>query len=132
MEDLTFDKAKRNLQQIRSKQIPKSPMTTAEVNAAFGKDYIMQHYGMTRRTNDADRTPFFKIAADEQDFSYCIFASDEIARLTHEKIKVEMRKFFSDGTFDSAPKGMYTQLLIVYTSIYGQVSHCLFAQKRFK
>lgn len=122
VDDMSFNKTKRNLQRIRADQIPQSPKTTAEINEQFGKDFIMKHYGTTRRTDEAAQTPFFKIAADEAEHSYCIFASDEIAQITRDNVNVEKRKFFADATFASAPSGMYEQLLVVYTHINGQVS----------
>lgn len=91
------------MQKIRAQQIPQTPKSTAEINEQFQKPFVMKNYGTTRRTDEAAQTPFFKVAADENDHSYCIFGSDEIAKLTSDNVNVENRKFFADATFASTP-----------------------------
>lgn len=92
VDDLSFNKTKCNLQKIRSQQIPKLPLArslSTEITDQFKNEFIIKHYSTTSRAVATDETPFFQIAVDEPEFSYCIFASDDIARLTRDSISDE-------------------------------------------
>lgn len=123
VDNMSFNKHKRNLQKTRAKLLPSSPSTSTEVTQAFQNEFVMKNYGTTKRTGPQECTPFFKIAAEENGHSYCIFASDDIAKLVRENIEVTSRKFIADATFDVTPmRCVYTQFLIVQTCINGQVN----------
>lgn len=88
----------RSLQKTKRAQIPKSPQNAKDILDAFSVESVHDQFGKTMRSDEKDRTDFFKGAVDGDGFSFCVFASDDIVKAM-EKIPENTRKFFSDGTF---------------------------------
>lgn len=118
---LVLNQMSRNLLQIRRHALPKSPTTSAEITAVYEDKFVQDNYGLTLR-NEGKRTNFFKHAFECADFSYCIFASDDVIDAALSNVDVGDRKIYMDGTFRVCPMGKFQQLLIIYVNIFGQVS----------
>lgn len=75
---------------------------------------------MTLRTPTVESTPFYRSVQTEDDFSYCVFASqrmiDEINLLPPES-----RHYYMDGTFKVVPYGASKHLLIIHVEFCGKV-----------
>lgn len=65
-------------------------------------------------SNSLSSKPFFKYAHESKDFSYCIFASDNIIDGIKERIPIERRRYLLDATFKICPYGKFNQFLIIY------------------
>lgn len=110
----------RNLLQIRRNALPKSPASAPEILEAYEKKFVQENYGLTMR-NEGKKTNFFKHAFECADFSYCVFASDDVINAAITQVEQENRKIYMDGTFRVYPMGKFQQLLIIYVNIHGQV-----------
>lgn len=106
----------------RRDALPKSAKTVQEVIDAFNKEYVYATYGMTHRSNDEEKTPFFKGAYECAEYSFCVFASDDIVKAIEQNVDVSQRKLYCDGTFKICPMGEFKQVVIVFCDIMGYVS----------
>lgn len=88
----------RTLQKTKSSRIPKAPKTAHEISEMFKIASVREKFGKTMRNDEKDRTDFFKAAFDEDGYSFCVFASDDIIKAI-AKIPEQDRKLFADGTF---------------------------------
>lgn len=118
----------RTLQNVKKKALPKSPKTANEVREFFENDDLRDQYGKTIRlnadgtTNYDGQTMFFKTAFESDEFSHVIFASDDIVKSIEKSSTPENRVILTDATFKIVPRGIFTQLLIVYALVINQVS----------
>lgn len=113
---ITFQQLKRSLYRARLANLPPNVSTVTEINAAFLLEENKEKFGRTMSGND-----FFKTAFSCANFSYCIFASDEIIGLFKERIPENQRHFLMDATFKIVPYGNFKQILIIYVSYLEQV-----------
>lgn len=81
----------------------------------------MQKYGMTYRKNAKNETQFFKYAFECNEYSFCVFASDDVINSILSNFDVSIRKIYADVTFKICPIGIFTQALIVFGEIFGYV-----------
>lgn len=119
---ISYDSMKRNLLKIRNKILPKSPSNVPEIIASFQSDFVRENYGLTIRAEGSERTMFFKNAVECEEYSYYLFASDEIVDAVKKNIDVSRRQYIFDATFGVCPLGSFVQFLIISTNIMGQVS----------
>lgn len=106
----------------RKRALPQTPTNVAQIDEVFKHADVMTMYGMTNRIENAQKTPFFKGTIDEEKHSACVFASDDIIRSISETSESHERLLYSDATFYITPKGIFTQVLILFAAIYGYVS----------
>lgn len=99
-------------------------MNVAEIRAAINRAEIFDTYCKTMHTDI--RELFLDYLYDGQDFSYCIFTSKKIMQLIEEKIAVEDRHYFIDGTFKVVPFGCFTQLLVFHVAKFDTVHPFIF------
>lgn len=81
---------------------------------------IMNEYGTTHGTLTEAATPFYRGVVCEDNFAYCIFASEHIIKQIKD-IPAERRHYYMDGTFKVVPFGAFNQLLIIYIEFFGKV-----------
>lgn len=107
----------------RNDLMPKNPTNADEIKKAYENAYVKTHYGLTiRALPDIEKqSMFFKTAQECSEYAYCIFSSDEIVKEIKENTDPNQRKLFTDGTFKICPKGIFNQVLILYTLLFGQV-----------
>lgn len=119
---LSFKSVEYICNQARRSALPKTAKTVEEINNAFKVPYIWETYGRTYRTNEEEKTPFFKHAYKGPDFSFCIFASDDIMKAIQENVDVSERKLYADGTFKICPMGDFKQVVMLFADLNGYVS----------
>lgn len=112
---------KRNFYRLQKKGIPKAPKTVQDILTAFSDDEIMQSFGETKRTEKTVSRKFYKAAVEHDNFSFCIFASDNIIALIEKFIPAASRNFLMDATFKIVPEGCFNQILIIYIEYTTQV-----------
>lgn len=100
--------------------MPNSPKTAAEIIAAYANSSIMTEYGMSAASGGVDSTAFFRKVVTENQFAYCIFASqaiiDQVATLPPEN-----RHYSMDATFRVVPYGDFNQLLVIHATFIDKV-----------
>lgn len=112
---------RRNLIRIRNGIMPASPNTPLDIANNFKIESIMKEYGMTMPITVTDQmTPFFRTVQIEDDFAYCVFASQRIINEI-ELLPEDSRHFYMDGTFKVVPYGSFNQLLIIYAEFFQKV-----------
>lgn len=100
----------------------KQPKTPADVKNLFQQDAVLNDLGHTRHKG-SDRKPFYKICHDEEDFAYCVFASDTNIQKIKENIpNISKRKIIIDATFAMLPIGCFKQLLLINIDYMDRVS----------
>lgn len=104
-----------------AKKFPDSPKNVAEIIEYFAHDSVKTTSGQTLRGPDEETSEFFKHGFACKDYSFCLFASDDIIKIIGT-IPPNERLFFCDGTFKVVPIGEFTQLLVLSVNIEGQVS----------
>lgn len=83
----------------------------------------MKNYGMTKHDNiDMPSTPFYKQTYECKEFSYCIFASDNIINGIISNIPIDRRHYLMDATFKVVPFSPFRQLLIIYVEYRSNVN----------
>lgn len=112
---------RRDLICIRNGIMPASPSTPQEIAANFEKEDIMREYGMTTGTPQCESTPFFRGVIIEEEFAYCVFASQRIIDEINQ-LPPENRHYYMDGTFKVVPFGRFNQLLIIYFEFFHKVN----------
>lgn len=95
----------------RRANLPANASNAEEINEAFSFPENMDKFGKSMSGKI-----FFKTAFSNSDFSYCIFASDEIIDMFNERIPMDQRHFLMDATFKICPFGDFKQILIIYVS----------------
>lgn len=101
--------------------MPVSPNTPLDIANNFKVASIMKEYGMIMPTTATDEiTPFFRSVQIEQDFAYCVFASQPIINEI-DMLPEDSRHFYMDGTFKVVPYGNFNQLLIIYAEFFQKV-----------
>lgn len=117
------------MSKARRAALPQEPKNANEINAKMEEPYIQQNYGMTKRHEPTNGEPpaseptlFFRTAFDCDEFSYCIFAAEDVISTIKDKTDSSQRTIFADGTFKICPVGQYKQVLIIFCDIYGHVS----------
>lgn len=131
-----MNKIGRNLRKISNSTLPKSPTTVQEVIDVYENPNVMQAYGKTLH-NEKDsnhgltKAEFFKHAYESKEFSYCIFASDNIINKIKLNITINRRKYLLDATLKVCPFGVFNQLLIIYVEYLGEVNDYYFHWIRY-
>lgn len=115
----------RGLTKKYAAKFPESPKNINEITEFFGHPSIKSTIGQTLRNENERTTELFKHAFECEDFSYCVFASDDVIDII-ETIIIDERMYFCDGTFRVCPYGEFTQLLVLSTDICGQVIYLYF------
>lgn len=113
---LSYEKLKRSMYRKRQRILPKNAQDVPSILEAFSDDNIFDKYGKTASGNK-----FFKTAYNCANFSYCIYASDDIIDLFHASIPIDQRIFLMDATFKIVPFGVFNQILIIYTAYMEKV-----------
>lgn len=119
---MSFKSVESICNQARRAALPKSVKTADEINDAFKVPYIWETYGRTYRMKEEDKTPFFKYAYNGPEFSFCIFASDDIIKAIEENVDLSERKIYTDGTFKICPMGDFKQVVMLFADLHGYVS----------
>lgn len=89
----------------------------------FKKEHIFNHFGLTLQEGH-EKTPFFKVCHNSEDFSYCVFGSDKIVNLINENVPNNSnKKVLIDGTFSIVPLGCFKQLILIHIEYYEKVRH---------
>lgn len=115
------NKHMRGLTKKYAKRFPESPKNVDEIIEYFAHSSIASTTGQTLRGENERTTSFFKHAYQCDDFSYCVFASDDVIEIINT-IQPDKRMLFCDGTFHIVPHGAFSQLLILSADICGQVN----------
>lgn len=110
----------RTLTKKYAAKFPESPKTTEEITKYFADPSIIATTGQTSRGQSETTSSFFKHAFEIEDYSFCLFASDDVIDIMNA-IPVDERTLFCDGTFKICPYGPFKQLLILSIDICGQV-----------
>lgn len=121
---VSFKSVENIMSKARRKGLPSNVTTSKEILDAFEIPYVKEMYGSTLRSNEAEKSTFFKHAYECADFSFCVFSSDDIVKYIEANVPVSERKIFSDATFKVCPFGQFKQLLIVFCELLGYVSAC--------
>lgn len=108
---ITYQQVKRALHRARLANIPANVVDVPSINNAFSLPENMDKFGKTLSGN-----AFYKTAYSCTDFSYCVFASDDIIEMIKDRIPIENRQFLMDATFKICPFGLFKQILIIYVS----------------
>lgn len=111
----------RNLTKIVAKKYPDSPTSIDEIIAYFNHESIKTTIGKTLRKKDEPSSDFFKHAYKCEKFAWCLFAADEVIAII-DKMEIDRRMYYSDGTFKITPYGEFAQVLLLAVDICGQVS----------
>lgn len=112
----------RTLTKKYSSKFPESPKNIDEIIKFFNHPSIISTTAQTlRKPGEGTATPFFKHAYECKDFSFCLFASDDVIDII-KTIPVDRRMYFCDGTFRICPYGEFSQVLLLAVDINGQVS----------
>lgn len=107
---VSFPAVKRSLYRAMTKVLPKNAPDVESILLALEDADFMQKYGTT-----VSGKRFFE-------FSYCVFASDEIIEEYEAAIPVERRQFLMDATFKICPFGQFNQILIIYIAYLDSVN----------
>lgn len=111
------------LHKVRRAALPKTPSTVSDINRLFEIPHVRQNYGMSKRaSNGEEPKQFFNYAYECDEFAYCIFSSKEVISAVLEHTETNERKLFADGTFKICPMGQFTQVLIIFAELLGNVS----------
>lgn len=103
---------RRHLQRLQEDKIVKKAVRNVkEINEAFADKIIMDNFGVTMAD---EKRFFFKVAVENPEFSFCIFASDAIIDLIKTYITVDRMSYLMDATFKVVPKSCFTQFLLIY------------------
>lgn len=119
--NIAFARVKRGLQYLTSKVFVSSPKTVSEINEAFKNEALLKNFGLTRHEG-LEKTPFFRVCYEEDNFAYCLFASEKIVSLIRENIPSANRKILVDATFSVVPIGCFKQLLLIHIEYFEKVS----------
>lgn len=57
------------------------------------------------------------------DFSYCLFASDDIVEMIRNSVPEDRRKFLMNATFKICPHGVFKPILIIHAAYLDKVNH---------
>lgn len=106
-----FPSVKRSMYRAMSKILPKNAPDVESILRAYDDPDYMEKYGTT-----VSGKHFFRHGYSCEQFSYCIFASEEIIELFQTAIPIERRHFLMDATFKICPFGRFNQILIIYVS----------------
>lgn len=110
------------MQKARQATFPKTPKNVTEITDAFENEHIRAEFGTTIRKDESKKTAFFKGAISSDNYSACVFASDDIVKAIETTSEPHERLLSSDATFDITPMGIFNQVLIIFAAIYGCVS----------
>lgn len=116
-----FPAVKRSLYRAMSKVLPKNAPDVKSILTAYEDENFMKMYG---KSNSGK--PFFRCGYSCEQFSYCVFASEEIINEYQTAIPVERRHFLMDATFKICPFGNFTQILIIYVAYLEKVNINIF------
>lgn len=125
---ISYKSVERKLRKARREALPKSPTNAAQINEIYQNDFVRETYGMTLRAKPKDgegvskSSKFFKYAYECKDFSYCVYASDDIINAILSCSDATERSLYGDATFRICPLGIFKQILILFGEINGHVS----------
>lgn len=126
MGHIPFQSVESSMAKARRESLPKNPKTIEEINTLFKTQSVHQNYGLAKRPIDEmapSDVQFFRGAYKVGEFSYCVFASEDIVKIIEKNIKdMERKTLFADGTFKICPKGLFNQVLIMFADLLGHVS----------
>lgn len=122
---------KRTLYKLSNQTLPPAPKTANDITNAYLDEFVRTNYGMTYRDDKTKSTMFFKTAYQCEDYSYCIFSSDDVSHNIHLYVPTNNRKYYIDGTFQIVPMGDFKQVLTISIDFLGQVHH-LYEDKNSK
>lgn len=108
---------KRRCYRSRQTGIPNNAPDVPSIISAYTNEDIMKRFGQT-----ASGKTFYKTAFSCEQFSYCIFASDDIIEMYQQRVPVDRRDFLMDATFKICPFGVFNQILVIYISYLEMVS----------
>lgn len=116
---------RRHLIRIRNGTMPPSPNTPLAIRESFEIPEILKEYGTIIHTATDESIPFYRCVQIEDEFAYCVFASERIINEI-KKMPAERRHYYMDGTFKVVPYGAFNQLLIIYVEFFQKVKNCIF------
>lgn len=119
--DIPFKVVESICNSSRREALPKNAANVPDILEAFGKEHILETYGYTYRPKGGERSTFLKYAFECDEFSYCIFASDDIVKMIEENVEPSNRKLYSDATFKVTPIGVFRQVLVLHCDLMGFV-----------
>lgn len=95
-------------------------MTIDEINETLSQPEIHEAYGMS--VHKHNKKPFFDIAVNAGEHSYCIMSSKETIELFKNEYAPTEWHILMDATFKIVPTSVFKQLLIIYVRIKFEVS----------
>lgn len=130
IDDVSYSSVASSMAKARRDAMPKSPKDVKKLIVQMADPYVRQNYGMTKRHQPKngvapkiEQTVFFRTAFECKEFSYCIFAAEEVIAIIKDKTDTSKRTLFADGTFKICPVGEFKQVLIIFSDLYGHVRH---------
>lgn len=117
---LSFKSIQRTLLRHESAWLKIKPKTSEEIQKSFENPDVMENFGFTIRQQNPTR--FYKTLVIQNNYKFCVFASDEIIELIKSNIAEDQRDYMMDATFKVCPYGDFNQLLIIYIAYCGEVS----------
>lgn len=108
-----YGSMRRQLFNIKQEDLPKCPMSFADIITIFQNENVYQQFGISRyEENDK---PFYIDTVISQNFSYTLFASPTIINGIRSMSILEPRTFIVDGTFNIVPVSKnFKQLLTLH------------------
>lgn len=139
IDEIPFSSVSSSMSKARRAALPKDAKRASEIVAAMKEPYVRHNFGMTLRhqpTNGeepkTESSIFFRTAFECEEYSFCIFAAEDVIETIKAKTEADNRTLFADGTFKVCPNGQFSQLLIIFADIYGHVSEYFSKQELVK
>lgn len=119
--NVSFKRVESVLHKARRASLPKTAKSVQEIVEAFQNSYVHKTYAFTDRKEES-QTLFYKGAFEQDGYSFCFFASEDITQAIVQNVNESERKMYVDGTFKITPMGVFKQVLILFAEMYGSVS----------
>lgn len=119
--NVSFKRVEGVLHKARRASLPKTAKSVKEIVEAFENSYVHKTYAFTDRKEESQSTLFYKGAFEEDTYSFCFFASEDIVQAIVQNVIESERKLYVDGTFKITPMGVFKQVLILFAEIFGSV-----------
>lgn len=106
-----FESIEKTLRNLRKSQFGKSPMSAKEIEHVFNKPEIMEGLGTSLHH---EKGPIYNGIQITDKFTNCIFFSPKSITLITHNMEPHERSLLMDGTFRITPRGIFSQLLVIY------------------
>lgn len=122
---VSFSAVERTL--YRAKVLRKNATNVSSISTTYSNSENMKKYGTT-----LSGKRFFKHVFTCEQFSYCIFASDDIIQEFQAAIPVASRHFLMDATFNICQFGKFSHILIIHVAYRESVNILILMELRIK